>query len=126
MHKLFRFISRYLLLVMLAAAIAPSFGWEAVPAMAEREHAKMAGTENHHAGHEIPAEISKTADQAEVACCADVQHQCCLGHQLGHPQGHSVSLLLPPSPAAVAMVSSEHFLTRVPEGLERPPRSLSV
>jgi hypothetical protein len=94
--------------------------------MAEREHAMLAGVENHHAGHEMPAEISKTADQADVACCADVQHQCCLGHQLSHPQGNSVSLLLPPSSAAVAMVSSERFLTRVPEGLERPPRSLSV
>ena len=126
MHRLFRLISRYLLLVMLAAAISPSFGWEAVPAMAEREHAMMAGMENHHAGHEMPAEVSNTADQADAACCADVQHQCCLGHQLGHPQGNSVSLLLPPSPAAVAMATSERFLTRVPEGLERPPRPLSV
>lgn len=126
MHKLFRLISRYLLLVMLAAAISPSFGWEAVPAMAEREHAMMAGMENHHVGHEISALQSDTADQADVACCADVQHQCCLSHQLSHPQGNSVSLLLPPSSAAVAMVSSERFLTRVPEGLERPPRSLSV
>lgn len=126
MHKLFRLISRYLLLVMLATAISPSFGWEAVPAMAEPEHAMMYGMENHHAGHEMPAEISNSVDQADVACCADVQHQCCLGHQLGHPQGNSYTLLLPPSPAAVAMVLSEPFLTRVPEGLERPPRSLSV
>lgn len=126
MHKLFRLISRYLLLVMLAAAISPSFGWEAVPAMAEREHAMMPGMENHHAGHEMPAEISNTADQTDAACCADVQHQCCLGHQLGHLQGNSVSPLLPPSPAAVAMATSERFLTRVPEGLERPPRRLSV
>ena len=126
MHKLFRLISRYLLLVMLATAISPSFGWEAVPAMTEPEHAMMAGMENHHAGHEMSAEVSNITDQADVACCADVQHQCCLGHQLGHPQGNSVSLLLPPSPAAVAMASSERFLTRVPEGLERPPRPLSV
>ena len=126
MHKLFRLISRYLLLVMLAAAISPSFGWEAVPAMAEREHAMMAGMKNHHPGHEMSAEVSNINDQADAACCTDVQHQCCLGHQLGHPQGNSVSLLLPPSPAAVAMATSERFLTRVPEGLERPPRPLSV
>ena len=117
MHALFRLISRWLLLVMLATVISPSFGWEAVPAMAEHEHAAMLEMDE-HAGHEMSA----AADQTDTNCCADPLHQCCLGHQLGHPQGSSFALFMPPSTAAIAMLLSERFLTRVPEGLERPPR----
>jgi uncharacterized protein involved in copper resistance len=120
MHTLFRLISRYLLLVMLATVISPSFGWETAQGMTEHEHAAMAGMSDQHAGHEMPA------DENEAACCPDLQHHCCLGHQLGHPQGNTISQLLPATPAAIATVLSERFLTRVPEGLERPPRSVSV
>jgi hypothetical protein len=121
MHALFRLISRWLLLVMLATVISPSFGWEMVPAMAGQEHAAMLEIDE-HAGHDMSA----AADQAAADCCAEPQHQCCLGHQLGHPQGSSFALFMPPSTATITMVFSERFFTRVPEGLERPPRSLSV
>ena len=121
MHALFRLISRGLWLVLLTTVISPSFGWEAVPAMAEHEHAAMLEMDD-HAGHDMSA----AADQAVADCCAEPQHQCCLGHQLGHPQGSSFALFMPPGTAAIAMLLSERFLTRVPEGLERPPRSLSV
>lgn len=125
MHALFRLISRWLLLVMLATVVSPSFGWEAVPAMAEHEHAAMLAMDE-HAGHDMVVAEAASADQADADCCADPLHQCCLGHQLGHPQGSSFPLFIPSSTPAIAMVLSERFFTRVPEGLERPPRSLSV
>ena len=122
MHTLFRLISRYLLLVMLATVLTPSFGFEAVAVPAEHEHAAMAmDTHDQHAGHEMPA-----TEQADAACCADVQHQCCLGHQLAHPQGNAVSLILPEGSAIVPLYRADSFLSRVPEGLERPPRPISV
>ena len=121
MHALFRLISRTLLLVMLATVLNPSFGFEAVPSLAEQEHAVMLEMHDQHAGHEMSA-----SEQANAACCADVQHQCCLGHQLAHPQGIAVSLILPEGSAIVPLYRTASFLSRVPDGLERPPRSLSV
>ena len=121
MHALFRLISRYLLLVMLATVLTPSFGFEAVALPAEHEHAAMLDMHDQHAEHEIP-----TTDQANAACCADVQHQCCLGHQLAHPQGNVLSLLSPDGSAIVPLYRADSFLSRVPEGLERPPRPISV
>ena len=121
MHTLFRLVSRTLLLVMLATVLTPSFGLETVVLAAEHEHAAMLKMHDQHAGHEMPA-----TEQADAACCADVQHQCCLGHQLAHPQGNVLSLLSPDGSAIVPLYRADSFLTRVPEGLERPPRPISV
>ena len=121
MHALFRLISRYLLLVMLATVLTPGFGLEAVELQSDHEHVAMLDMHDQHAGHEMPA-----TEQADAACCADVQHQCCLGHQLAHPQGNAVSLILPEGSAIVPLYRADSFLSRVPEGLERPPRPISV
>ena len=119
MQALLRKISRIVLLVLLATVFSPSFGWEAAESMAAHEHASPAAHQAHGDDHHAPA-----ADG-----CASTQHHCCPGHQLGHLQGGIVDALRLPMPAQTADLSGNivsRFTSRVPEGLERPPRVSAV
>jgi hypothetical protein len=111
-----RKISRVVLLVMLATVFSPSFGWEAAEAMSSHEHAVATEHEHHD---DAMAAVSPAED------CADTQHHCCPGHQLGHMQASIVKGLNLPLPVADNRLNgflSSRFTSYVPEGLERPPR----
>lgn len=125
MSILFRQISRCLLLIMLATVFSPSFGWEAVQAVAEHEHSAMAADVDHHAAHDTLCTGSGCDVQGE-APCADSQHHCCPGHQLGHLPGGVTAAQVLGLPLVLRLIggdSDARFSSRVPEGLERPPRS---
>lgn len=130
MRSLVRLISRYLLLVILASVLAPGFAGEIARGTAQGAHQHQAMAEmavvDHEAGHEMHCATDQDSQGSTPSCCADSLHQCCPGHQLGHVRALELPELLPGAPLVVAMAASEAFLTRVPEGLERPPRSLSV
>ena len=130
MQALLRKISHVMLLVMLATVFSPSFGWEAAAGMAQHEHASAAAHEEHGEEHyAAPAVDCDGCPQHEPDGCATTQHHCCPGHQLGHLQGGIVAALPLPLPAQTAKLSvgtTSRFTSRVPEGLERPPRSPAV
>ena len=129
MHSLLRLISRYLLLIMLATVFSPSFGWEAAQAMAEHDHAVMVDDATvHHAVHDdAPCAGDGCSEQAGTPC-AESQHHCCPGHQLGHLSCGIAAAPPLDLPLVAKMTRREldsRFSTRVPEGLERPPRASS-
>jgi len=130
MHRLLQKISRLMLLVILTTVFSPSFGWEAAEGLATHEHATMAGHEvdamDHHGA--APADCDGCLGH-EPAGCAETQHHCCPGHQLAHLQGGIADALQLPMPASATSLSdnaASRFTSRVPEGLERPPRLLSA
>ena len=137
-------IARWLLAVMLATVFSPSFGWELVDGAVPHAHSEQAavGDEHpadHHA-HGVASASASTHDATAahagddcagcadmaVADCSDPQHHCCPGHVLGH---------LPASLRAVGVAvlalndsfaldgAAARFSSRIPEGLERPPRA---
>lgn len=119
MHALLRKISRILLLVMLATVFSPSFGWEAAESAASHEHASAPAHGDDH--HGAPA--------TEPAACADTHHHCCPGHQLGHLPGGIIDRLQPSlrkDGSGLSGHAASHFTSRVPEGLERPPKLSAV
>jgi len=125
MHALLRTLSRWLLLVMLTTVLSPSFGWEAVQGM--ETHDDMGGM---HAMHEAAPAVHDDCDgcpgHEAPADCADTLHHCCPGHVLGHLPagiGESFSLALPDSGRATPHGLEQRFSSRIPEGLERPPRA---
>lgn len=130
MQALLRKISRLVLLVMLTTVFSPSFGWEAAESMAAHEHAAPAAHEAHGDDHHAaPAADCYGCPQHESDGCATTQHHCCPGHQLGHLQGGIVDTLhLPISAQAAGLTGNiaSRFTSRVPEGLERPPRFSAV
>lgn len=135
-------IARWLLAVMLATVFSPSFGWELVEGGVPHVHVEQgADVDDHHAGHHDHGLPSTSMDAASAlhaaddcsGCgdltagdCSDAQHHCCPGHVLGH---------LPASLRAVGVFvlalndsfaldgAAARFSTRIPEGLERPPRA---
>lgn len=125
MSVLFRQISRCLLLIMLATVFSPSFGWEAAQAVAEHEHSAIAVDADDHAAHDVLC-VGGGCGEQDATPCADSQHHCCPGHQLGHlPGGVSAAQFLgvPPVLHLIVGDADARFSSRVPEGLERPPRS---
>ncbi len=130
MQALLRKISRIVLLVLLATVFSPSFGWEAAESMAAHEHASPAAHQAHGDDHHAaPAADCDGCPQHEADGCATTQHHCCPGHQLGHLPGGIVDALRLPMPAQTADLSGNivsRFTSRVPEGLERPPRVSAV
>lgn len=130
MHALLRTLSRCLLLVMLATVFSPSFGWEAVQGM--ETHDDMGGMHEMHALHEAPVahdDCDGCPGHEAPADCADTLHHCCPGHVLGHMPagiGERFALALPESGKAVLDGQEHRFSSRIPEGLERPPRARSA
>jgi len=120
-----RLVSRLLIMIMLLTVFSPSFGWESAGGMAAHEHPAVQVDDHDHAdGHDHDAHVGE-GDHAE-AVCDDAQHHCCPGHVLGHmPGGLAAGLHLPLADAANATVDAPQraFSSRIPEGLERPPRA---
>jgi hypothetical protein len=140
MRTLFRSVSRLLMLIMLATVFSPSFGWEAAQGMAahDRQAAGHGSHEGHDAHHGHAGHDSHTQDHDATmhdgcgdACsgqdaCADTLHHCCPGHVLGHLLGGTGERSAPVIVAGASVVpvaSAACFSSRIPEGLERPPRA---
>lgn len=119
-------IARLLLLVMLSTVFSPSFGWEMVDAAAPHEHGALSVGVEEHSGHDGHSGHAAVAAHDDQAACDDQDHHCCPGHVLGHlPGGLGTSGL-----AVMATADSfaldghaDRFASRVPDGLERPPRA---
>jgi hypothetical protein len=132
MRSLFHSVTRLLLLVMLATVFSPTFGWQAAQGMATHdEGTAMHAGHDAHAGHEGHAEqghdicASDCAGHAQESC-ADARHHCCPGFILGHLLGGTVAHLMPVIPTGSLLVlhgRDARFSSRVPDGLERPPRA---
>lgn len=123
MHPLFRSVTRLLLLVMLATVFAPSFGWQVAQGMAAHDVSPAA----HDAAHAHDHDHGASAPQAaEHDACAEGGHHSCPGHFFGHLIGGTADAFLPAiagAGAAVLIGRQTRFSSRVPEGLERPPRA---
>lgn len=127
-----RLVSRLLIMIMLLTVFSPSFGWESAGGMAAHGHsAAMADEHDHHdggrdhPGHETHGEECPGCGEHAQPACDDAQHHCCPGHVLGHmPGGLAAGLSLPTPDAGNATVDAPQrpFSSRIPDGLERPPR----
>ncbi len=128
MHRIVRLFSRWLVALMLATVLSPSFGWQALEAMSAHEH----GDDQHL----VPAGDSMVLDTHDHAGCSghdlavpDSAHEsvdhCCPGHVLGHLLGGIAANGLLPIPAngrAGFEALTSTFTSRISEGLDRPPR----
>lgn len=140
MQTLFRSLSRWMLLVMLTTVLAPGFGWEVAGGMLASVQAAPAEVHHDHHQHEAQPVTQLHAHTGSMDCadmdlgacgssemppCDDLQHHCCPGHVLSHLSATlqaAPSFLLPLSRTVAVDRSSRQFSSRVPEGLERPPR----
>ena len=109
---------RFLLAVMLVTVLSPGFGWAAVEGSLPHEHAVHAHADAASVG------VHDHCDADEPV--ADSAQHCCPGHVLGHllaGLGGEISWL--PKREAMRAVDRDNsrFSTRIPEGLERPPRA---
>ena len=133
MRSLFRSVTRLLLLVMLTTVFSPTFGWEAAQVMAAHDESPaMYGNhddyESHdgHGQHDAAKHDGCGSECAGGDACADARHHCCPGHVLGHLIGGTSDNLAPAiaaGSAAMLVGRDAHFSSRVPDGLERPPRA---
>lgn len=126
-------IARCLLFVMLATVFSPGFGWEAAQGAEVHEHLMAA---DEHAGHHdmLAMDELTAADTAhdcdgcgghETAPCSDALHHCCPGYVLGHLPATLAGLpaFVPLAQGQLALgADADRFTSRIPEGLERPPR----
>lgn len=129
-----RLLARFLLLIVVASVLFPASLPSALAQGVGEAVAMQEGGHDHHAA--AMAQMHAAMDDACDACpdhdqapapCDDVQHQCCPGHLSGYPATPAVVALLP-APAATPVVDRrpDGFPSRVPEGLERPPRTVSA
>lgn len=120
------FFSRLLALVLALTVLAPGFGWEVAGyASAGTVHAVPdgAGADHHHASSAHDA--AHGADCVTPDECGGNHPHCCPGHVLGHLPGHLASALRLPLLTGAQALTLENgiaFRSRVPQGLERPPR----
>jgi hypothetical protein len=122
-----RSMVRFLMVVMLLTVLAPKFGWDAVSAVAPHAHAgevlaQAADGEDCHGHHGHGGEHPAAPGDGHP----DHGDHCCPGHVLGHMFGGvPVAVHAPPpsAPAPVASAPDARFSSRIPEGLERPPKA---
>ena len=131
------FLSRCLVFILTLTFIAPSFAWDAMEAVVmhdtvSMDHSEMAQSDSmqgpaepcmHPDCHDgMDEAIGMTQDEP----CPENHHHCCPGHQLGHLHGAvlaaGMSNLLMVGSDFPALSRETLFRTRVPAGLERPPR----
>lgn len=127
-------LARCLLAVMLLTVFSPGFGWELVEGVAPHAHPVAAEMHEHdgHMAHDVMPGDSHAADECSgcdvlvAGDCGEQLHHCCPGHVLGHLPGSfyaaSVAFAAPGNAFALDGAASR-FSSRIPEGLERPPRA---
>lgn len=126
MHRLIHFVSRCLLLVMLATVFSPSFGWEAVEGMAAHEESEAVHATHHARADQATEDVTGDVCAGHEVGASDLEHHCCPGHVLGHLLGSLAASglpILPLSGKLAVNLPDARFSSRVPEGLERPPKT---
>lgn len=125
MHSL-RSIARIVLLVLLATVFSPTFGWESAAGASAHDHAAPAHAAHHDAGAREMAGGDGCHGHDQATAGGDLDHHCCPGHVLGHLTGGlGAGLQLPLSSAGKAVIdgTEQRFSSRIPDGLERPPKA---
>lgn len=125
-------LSRFLVLILLLTVLAPGFGWQAAGGMpaevaaVDMQHEHAADGHDAHAMHEMPCDDCGT--HAAGDDCADTLHHCCPGYILGHLAVQHIAPMpvLSPGTASLLERGDREFASRVPAGLERPPRHFSA
>lgn len=115
-HACQTLLARCLLCIVLVTVIAPNFSWAAVEGSLPHAEAPQASMDEDCHGH---------ADHHEAAQTGESGHRCCPGHVLGHllgGVGGSLLLQAPPAERLAVDRADRPFSSRVPDGLERPPR----
>ena len=141
-----RFLARCLLVAMLVTVLAPGFAWQVaggVDAAMLAEHAPH-GEPAHDAHHhgDLPGMADRLAavdacagcDEATGENCGDAHcveslHHCCPGHVFSHLSASFLlagQTLFPVGAHLAVDRENRRFSTRVPEGIERPPRHFSA
>lgn len=130
MNCVARRIVRLFAVLMLITVLAPDFGWQAAGGMVAHAHDGMAQAHHvpdddvAHAAHDDCGDCPHhVADD-----CTSAHDRCCPGHVLGHLAGGQGGMSLPSLAGGTERqpVSVEGFASHLPDGLERPPRSLSA
>lgn len=128
-----RVVLRFLVVVMLLTVLSPKFGWDSLGAMSAHVHAAGMSADGerrggqdaaHDHGHETMADCHGHRRSGAEVDSGD--HHCCPGHVLGHLLGGLGAQIGVPSivPAAVMPEGiAKRYSSRIPEGLERPPRT---
>lgn len=116
-----RIVLRFLVMVMLLTVLSPKFGWESASAAEAHVHAAAVAHES------VEGDCHEHLAVEDVTLADDMgDHHCCPGHVLSHLLGGvGFSTDFPALGKASALPGSRAvvFSSRVPEGLERPPRS---
>lgn len=115
-----RLVFRLLLVVMLMTVLSPKFGWDAVSAVVPHAHAEEAA----HAMADADPDCHGHHDSYDGV--PEGGGHCCPGHVLGHLPGSvsGIAMLHPVVAGAFAGAGADtRFSSRIPEGLERPPRA---
>lgn len=119
------------MLILSATFLAPGFGWQfaggtmndvqASAAHDMAEHGMHMRADAQDSGHSMPC---ADCDSGNHGPCGEMQHHCCPGHVLGHlASGLPVIHIAQPTVSALAVDRDpSRFSSRIPEGLERPPR----
>ncbi|MFV0370062.1 MAG: hypothetical protein ACK5JI_00255 [Azonexus sp.] len=124
-----RLCSRLLALVLALTVLAPGFGWEVAGYANAGTHVLPHASAEAHAGMDAGAHAGHDADCATPDECGGNHHHCCPGHVLGHLPVYPVAALRVPLLTGAQMPILEGaaaFSSRVPQGLERPPRFYAV
>jgi hypothetical protein len=119
-----RLLSRVILMVMLATVLSPDFGWALVEG--SQPHDDAATLRLIEAEAALPQADCHAHEAVDAAGGADAAHHCCPGHVLGHLLGgvaETGPLLLATGDARPLERDAGAFSSRIPDGLERPPRA---
>ncbi|WP_374327574.1 hypothetical protein [Azonexus sp.] len=124
-----RLLARLLLLIVAASALFPgqlllACAAEAVPAM---HHAAATGHAMTMAQDSAADDCGGCPGEQAPLPCDDAQHLCCPGHLPGYPP--AVAGETPAVPVGIRLIADrrlDDFSSRVPEGLERPPRPVTA
>ena len=124
-----RLLARLLLLIVAASALFPAqlplaYAAEAAPAM---HHAVAAAGHAMTMAHDAADDCGGCPGEQAPTPCDDAQHLCCPGHLPGYPP--AVVGNAPAVPLGTPLIADrrlDDFSSRVPEGLERPPRSVTA
>ena len=120
MHSL-RSIARVVLLVLLATVFSPTFGWETTAGMSVHDHSAPA-----HEAHYDAGDDDGCHGHDQAASGGDLEHHCCPGHVFGHLTGGLGAALqfpVPPGGKVAVDGTQQRFSSRIPDGLERPPKA---